>query len=336
MNSVDEKLRGYLRELFGPGESVVQDWALSKQLPYFLQDAYAFRRGAIHGKQFLLALARRDHKPPARELRVQLERIAALAKLPVAYVVETLTSRERRRLVEQRIPFVVPGNQLYLPMLGIDFREYFRQPRPARDEPLSPATQAILLAALTSTPRLDEMAPERCAAKLGYGAMTLSRAVRQLVAADLATVAPHGRQRWLKFEKPPATVWEEAQRVLRSPVKRTLWVAPDAVPLAVLDPPLAGESALARHTLLIEPECPVYAVNATAWTPLSRRGIAVLGEPEPGAVALQIWSYDPRLGQAGQAVVDPLSLVLSFRDATDERIRIALDELGAHLPWSVD
>jgi hypothetical protein len=30
-------------------------------------------------------------------------------------------------LIEQKVSFIVPGNQLYLPDLGLDLREYFRQ-----------------------------------------------------------------------------------------------------------------------------------------------------------------------------------------------------------------
>ncbi len=29
--------------------------------------------------------------------------------------------------IAQKVPFIVPGNQLYLPDLGLDLREYFRQ-----------------------------------------------------------------------------------------------------------------------------------------------------------------------------------------------------------------
>jgi hypothetical protein len=39
---------------------------------------------------------------------------------------------------------VVPGNQMYLPMVGVDFRERFRRPIEAPTQ-FSPATQATVL-----------------------------------------------------------------------------------------------------------------------------------------------------------------------------------------------
>ena len=38
-----------------------------------------------------------------------------------------MASYERKRLIEQKVPSIVPGNQLYLPDLGLDLREYFRR-----------------------------------------------------------------------------------------------------------------------------------------------------------------------------------------------------------------
>ena len=39
------------------------------------------------------------------------------------------------QLVEQRVPFIVPGNQMYLPPLGLDFREHFRRLQAERPTP---------------------------------------------------------------------------------------------------------------------------------------------------------------------------------------------------------
>ncbi|MCK7468892.1 MAG: hypothetical protein MZU91_12730 [Desulfosudis oleivorans] len=58
----------------------------------------------------------------------RLDKLRQLAGMPVVYVTRTLASYERKRLIEQKVPFLVPGNQLYLPDLGIDLREYFRKP----------------------------------------------------------------------------------------------------------------------------------------------------------------------------------------------------------------
>lgn len=71
-----------------------------------------------------------------------------MAEHPTIYVTDALASYERKRLIEQKVPFIVPGNQLYLPELGIDLREYFRQRAGSAESPLSPSAQALLITAL--------------------------------------------------------------------------------------------------------------------------------------------------------------------------------------------
>ena len=108
MRTVDAAIKRYLHEALG-AEPRISLWELANQLPYFLQDAYDFRRSEVLGRQMVLAIERRGQKLSGRDLRVQLARVAAIADLPVVYVVDSLASHERRRLVEQKIPFIVPG-----------------------------------------------------------------------------------------------------------------------------------------------------------------------------------------------------------------------------------
>jgi hypothetical protein len=333
MHTVDAALERYLHEVLG-AEPEISPWSFANQVPYFLQDAYEFRRCEIYGRPMLLAIDRHERRLPGRDLRVQLARVAALAELPVVYVVTSLASHERRRLVEQRIPFIVPGNQLYLPMLGIDFREYFRQPRQPQNKPISPATQAILIAALMRKLWLTDWAPDSIATELGYGPMTSSRALQELTASRIAVLVTRGRHRLLRIERPPAEVWEDATPVLRSPVKRSVWIAIDSTSLHEFDPLPGGQSALALYSMIGEPKWPIYAVGASLWNKATRSRIPVLPQPEDGASEWQIWNYSPRLGLEPQKTVDPLSLTLSLQDSTDERIRIALDQLKERFPWS--
>lgn len=219
-------------------------------------------------------------------------------------------------------------------MLGLDFREYFRRPPRPENRPLSPATQAILIAALMRKLWLTDWAPETIATELGYGPMTSSRAVQELTASRIAALVVRGRHRLLRLERNPADLWDEAKPALRSPIKRSVWAALHNASFLDLDPLPAGQSALALYSMIGDPKWPTYAVDAPSWKKAAGRNIQILPEPEPGVSEWQIWSYSPRLGFDAQKTVDPLSLTLSLRDSTDERIRIALDELKERFPWS--
>jgi hypothetical protein len=119
--------------------------------------------------------------------------------------------------------------------------------------------------------------------------------------------------------------------LLRTPVKRTVWVAPDGF-VAHQPSRIAGLSALARCSMLDEPKWPVYAITAADWKAAVDAGVRELPEPEAGAQAWQVWSYSPALVPEARTV-DPLSLMLSLQENPDDRVQLALDELKGQLPW---
>ena len=328
--AVDAAVHEYLHQTLGIAPRV-RAWPRAGELPYFLQDTFEFRELTLLDRQVLLAIAKRPGKQGLASVRGQMDKLRQLAGIPVVYVTGALASYERKRLIEQKVPFLVPGNQLYLPDLGIDLREYFRKPAAASDTALSPATQAMLLTVLLRKPWPAKWQPAEVVSELGYTKMTLSRAVKELTAAGVATLSTEGRARWLHAEHTAAATWERAKPLLRSPVKRRLWARPVRGwnPLLVR---LAGLSALARHSMLSEPRWLIYAVSPAQWKAAMNAGIETLPEPLPGACEWELWHYNPALTPESETV-DPLSLTLSLQGNTDERVQLALDELKGHFPW---
>lgn len=329
MPSLATHVQHYLHETLGVPMSGQQAWAGQDRLPYFLRDAFEFRQLDILGHTVLLALDRSPEKPSLGDIRGRLDKVRSVAGQPTVYVTGALASYERKRLIEQKIPFIVPGNQLYLPDLAIDLREYFRQRPTSAESPLSPSAQAMLITALLRPRWEPEWHPAQVAAALGYTPMTLSRAVRELSATGLASVHKAGRSQYLTMAFSPQETWERASPLLRSPVQRTVWTSAPSQP--DLPMRLAGLSALARRSMLAEPQLPVHAVSRTAWQSI-KSNLNQLPEAMPGAYEWQLWNYNPAL-QPNSDTVDPLSLSLSLRDSTDERVQSALDVLKEQLPW---
>lgn len=325
----DAAIQRYLHDTLGLPTSL-RPWSGTRKLPYFLQEAFATRELTLHGHTILLAEEQRRHKPKLRELRTQMDRLRTAAQLPVIYVTDALASYERKRLVEQRVPFLVPGNQLYLPDLGIDLREYFRQPKAAAGTGLSPATQAVLITMLLTKPWQEDWVLGEIVAQLGYTPMTLTRVLRELAATGLAQVGHHGRERHLKTELTPEKLWEELRVQLRTPVKRSVWV--QAAKRETTGLRLAGMSALAHLTQIADPAWPVYAIGPTDWQMAKQINIKLLKEPTEGCSEWQLWTYNPALVPNARTV-DPLSLTLSLDPGADERIQMALDELREQFPW---
>lgn len=328
--ALDTTMADYLHDALGIAPKL-RPWAGTSKIPYFLLDAFELRELQLRDRKILLAIDRQVNKLALADMRSQLDRLSALVGHPVVYVTAALASYERRRLIEQKVPFIVPGNQLYLPDLGIDLREYFRQRPQVPDTALSPATQAILITALLRKPWQPDWQPAEIVTELGYTPMTLSRAVKELTAAGIATLHSEGRTRRLHMARTPAETWDHAKPLLRSPIKRRVWA--HAIP--ELTPPhvrLAGLSALTRYSMLAAPPWPTYAVSLGQWKAATKAGVETMPEQLPGACEWQQWHYNPALVQ-DSATVDPLSLTLSLQDDADERVQLALGELKKHFPW---
>jgi hypothetical protein len=296
-------------------------------LPFFVTDSFDLMGIKLLGLPVTLAILKVQGSLSPAEVAARIRRIRAQGGLAL-YVAAVVDASDRRRLIEQKVPFLVPGNQLYLPDLGIDLREYFRRQAEINDQPqMGPATQALLFSHL-----IDPMTPVETKAgwhvaptveKLGYTKMTGSRAANELVELGLAEVEKRGRAVHLRFKQDtPAAIWEAAKPFVRSPVMRTRWIGKLPSTIAPLVRK-AGETALTRHTLLGEPEHETFAIHRDDWS--DTNGSRILTRPEPGAVEVQIWSYSPALEDGD--FIDPLSLIASMRDASDERVRLAVREL---------
>ena len=133
------------------------------------------------------------------------------------------------------------------------------------------------------------------------------------------------------MERTAAETWERAKPLLSSPVRRSFW----AQPIPNWKPPhvrVAGLSALARFSMLAEPQCPIYAISPAQWKTATQAGIETLPEQLPGACEWELWHYNPALVPSSETV-DPLSLTLSLEGDTDERVQLALKELKERFPW---
>jgi hypothetical protein len=124
------------------------------------------------------------------------------------------------------------------------------------------------------------------------------------------------------------TLWEKGRSALISPVMRIVYYA-DGVPEETKGL-LAGESALAEHTLLAEPMRRVYAASKRLFEkmPPSTPDEVIRGK-ESGEV-LEIWRYDPELfcqtAEGGRRTVDPFSLYAALEEERrDERVAIELE-----------
>jgi hypothetical protein len=305
-----------------------EKWDQSALLPRFLLDMYDFHTIGIGNQPYLLAAYQGETEITPAAIAKHLALARQKWNGPAVYLSHAVTAYNRKRLIERKVPFIVPGRQIYLPEAGLALTERFKKMRGPVNV-FSPAAQAVVIHALLR----DEYGPATqilLSKKLKYSTMTLSRVFDEIAATGLGLAGPRGRERVLTFSAVKRALWEKALPNMRSPVRKRIWIF-EAKRDACW--PVSGLSALAERTMLSAPQEPVYAVSGALWkTACRRRKIEVLPLAEPGAACIELWRYPPDLF-AANGQVDPLSLYLILSDDPDERVAAEAERMLEGMPW---
>jgi hypothetical protein len=299
-------------------------------LPLFLRNRFSFYLAELFGRPWCLALENEswDTGSPG-EYEKQAEILRPLLKAPIVFIVSTLASNSRNRMVQKGIPFIVPGTQAFLPVALVDLRERYPKPSGRGRSTLSPTAQLTVLYHLERAP-LNGKPLNDIAKKLHCSAMMLSKVKDELETAEICKLARIGRSLALQFPESNQALWELAQPRLTSPVKKTRWVLWKTPGYPAL---LAGISALSRRTLLAADSLPTYALGPKmleSW--LEQGTLTECPDAEQATAKIEVWSYDPKI-LGDNELVDPLSLYLSLRHNADERVQQQLEQLMKVVQW---
>lgn len=324
------KLKRYLSETLGITLSFSRK--APPVAPFYLQGRYGFWVARLHEADCLLYTPRDTYESwSAGDVAKDREQLAELTNGMIVFVAERITQGRRRQLMSQKIPFIIPGSQLYLPDLQLDLREHFSKTR-ERPRHLSPSAQRILLYMIQSG-YLEVDSGASLARELNISRMTSSRAMEELEYFELAEIIDKGRTKSIRISRDFKGLWEAAQKCLKSPVKKKISVCDEN---RGLDGGLitGGLTALAEYSNLAAPERPVFAYNRAVRDPkkqtLKWHETDDLGEAD---YEVEFWSYPPISIRRNVNHVDRLSLYLSLRDHEDERVQQALTEMMKGIEW---
>jgi AraC-like DNA-binding protein len=322
-------------EEIGAGVTVpTPDRDAAKSLPVFLSQMYEVHRARVFDREFSLLLLTGKDRPTPAEIEKHFKLARSALGPSVAFVFLTLPAFDRKRLVQRRIPFVVPGRQTYLPVALIDLREKAKGGQRLLDEPkerLSAPAQCLLLHYLQAKEDPDEWPLSKWVDVLGYSRSTLTRVYKELSAASLCRPVARGRNVTLLFPQERRELWESAIPHLGSPVRARSRVKLQDAGLAMH---AAGMTALARLTMIGPGREKVYAMSSSAFEATREdRRLVPTDDPEDGPIQIERWKYSPGLLSPDSQVVDRLSLYLSLQHDGDERVQAALAELLEQIRW---
>lgn len=327
MENLIKSFERYLNETLGIDVSPLERWQ-PESLPFFLDERYMFYRTMLMGRCCIVMVVKQDTQLTPATIHKHYRQVRQKTSEDVIVVQPSIPSHNRKRLIEYKVPFVVPGNQMYLPDLMIDLREYFISVRGQKHR-FSPSAQAVILYILYN-PSSKPYTPSKLAKKLGYANMTMTRALDEIKNAGLGEVSVEGRERWMRCNKGSRQLWKEALPTLKTPVKKEIWIQtlPNELPIYE-----AGETALSCYSMLAAPRKKVFAIGKKDWKKLERRDtVNELNDPDEAKYKLEVWNYSPKLF-AHNKVVDKLSLFLSLKKTKDERVESALEKMMENMEW---
>lgn len=293
------------------------NWEHEKIIPLFLKNEYSLRKLLID-QIVCLSITPHDELPPIGTLKKHINQLQNLSSCPVVLELSEISRQRRGTLIDERIPFVVTDKQLYLPFLGVHLTEQFtNEKKNFTGETLLPSAQMLLFYFILN--KNKPLPLQDATNRLGFSAMTISRASAQLVELGLLEKTATGVQKTLSSVYTPKQLFLKAQDQLIHPVKKIVYIRKDLVEPEMFP---AGQSALAEISMINPPVIQTYGYNGR----LDYLDIDEQLIDTDKQCKLELWKYDPRK-ISGNHRADVLSLVMSLSNEQDERIEQCIEDM---------
>lgn len=241
---------------------------------------------------------------------------------------EKITSYQRKALIEQRVPFIVPMSQFFFPGYGIACQERIA-PDKKEITKLSAKAQQLLIYLILYGQKLN-INKKELAQKINVSAMSITRAVQELESVGLVTSEKVGRSSLVSSRYLGQELFNKAKTYMIDPVSERVFIRKKAIDDQLL---ISGESALSKVSML---SAPYVLCKAISKQEFRQRDNWDFVDPawtsEAEYIELEIWKYDPAPLSSGKHV-DIVSLALSFSDHDDERVQMAVEEMLEEYKW---
>lgn len=267
---------------------------------------------------------------PKKELRLNALRydrsqIEKTADLNCALYFDKLSYYTKEVMLNEGIPFILEGKQVFLPFLGMLLSKR-NDRRLVPIHTISFLTQKLILCALYE--KWNDMNATKIAEKLGVTKMSVSRCLDEIEYLDIKILDKSGKTRKVSVSEEIKVLWEEIKPILRNPVIARFQLEKDIR----LDKK-AGISALCEFSMLSDNEYPTYAVTKSELKETNIKQIRKISvEEEIGCEVLELGYF---IEYNEKMVQDPLSVMLSLspQDLADERVQICIEEMLEEYVW---
>ena len=319
-------MKKYLKEVFGINVKI-KEWDGIRKLPLFLRNKREYYVMYMESMQFVL-MKNNSADFNVSGFEKEMHEIERIADMSVILWLEAVSTYQRNALVKNKIPFIVPNSQIYVPELGMCLKELCAGKR-EKVEKLSAIAQYLLLYFIYKKNQ-EETSQSELTEYLGMSAMNVSRAVLELQEIGLLETRKEGTRKLVKAAALGKELYQLSIKYLQSPVQKKVYVNRMRFDMHLV---YAGETALAKQSMLNFPRCTVFAMDKKKLKEIPKE---YLIEPKLVAdsdyVEVELWKYDPNKF-AVNGVVDVVSLAESLKDIEDERVEMQMKEIMEDYKW---
>ena len=256
-------------------------------------------------------------------MRKHYFKLMELSGMACAFQLNSISAYTKNKMLEEGIPFVLVGKEVYLPFLGVVLNDNVQSERtpPVR---LSFMSQKLLLSALYHN--VTQMTVTEMAKLLGVSKMSVTRCFDELDGFQMNLIDDNKTAgRYFKWGKSKKEFWELIRPYLRNPVEKELRL--DCLPPWPL--PMSGLSAVSHFSMLGDNTYPTYAISKKALKDLQPEKLPQVPQDELPAAIIQVMGYDLLYEGDDSLVIDPLSAILSLtpEETNDPRVESAVEEI---------
>ncbi|MDA8693349.1 MarR family transcriptional regulator [Saprospiraceae bacterium] len=266
-------------------------------------------------KKLILVHSQAEEPLSPTQAKKVLQVFSSKLQQQMVLVMEQLPTYLKGRYIAQQIPFMVPGHQLFIPQMFIDLNN-FKSSQGEDRSYFRPATQCMILYHLLIEP-ISGLSQDSIAEKLGYSAMTISRAVHECREKNLITY-----NSGVHFTYESVELWNKCKPYSESPIKKVLFSDEIVDSYSQYQ---SGMTALTYYTDLASSDDRTIAISQEQYKKLEKQKFQF--DNQNGKIRIEIWEYNPAI-LSQDKFVDPLSLYLSiYNDNNDARTSLALESL---------
>lgn len=317
-------LNNYLMDLFGENEVQIKK-NKSKKFPLYLKEMYEIYDAEIQGTKYTFLSYNEENSIVIRSISKQFEKLKTYGMENPVLILNRVSTEQRQRYIVNRIPYIVPYKQIYLPNLYLNIDDRLKSVTMKKVEKFSPTTQLIFISLMLQKEKAIHSA--EIGNKLNISLMSVSRSLRDLASISVITVeGTNTRKKYTKINS--KEFWEIGKEYLRSPIMKVVYIneLPNDITKCY-----SSDSALSNLTMINEDDGITYAIDKKYKENIENVAIEKDFVENNVSNRVEIWSYNPLLFADDNGNIDFISLYSIFKDTDDPRIEIELDKLQKKL-----